>query len=504
MECQFIPKSCTNIRTSLTESTVLVQYDLHNQSKTVSLHIPPAGPVTSWTVIPDLNFLITVDLSFFATATGQDGHSHCRCVYCDLTRNDWNDSTCPKGNKLSLSMLKDYATQNSCQRTSTKIDTKGVIMTPQLDIEPQNYIVPLLHLMIGLVNKAWASLILFFDEFVEVISDKEAELKDHIRDCEKIIKEFENELEILVVNKNMAYAELSQTKSNRESLKSLITETNTSIRQYTDMKKKKTAELKQHKIELAKEKKARNGDKNRTENLLYNILDEHNIKKQHFHGGAMNGVCSRRLLDNIDPIFDKVRKMMSEKLKTKSGLTKEKISLLTQVLEDFISLFDILDLVFSRLRILDPTAEEIESAEKGIQMLEFMWKKLQLSITPKCHILFDHTMDQVKSHNGIADLVEDYVEHAHQTGKQLNHLVAHISSPFFREKELVKIRRQWLTNDPLIQQQLQKVRETTKRRIEDSPTVLKCTKSSKKMDLKKVKRETTEKKIRSSLSSNKE
>ena len=112
-------------------------------------------------------------------------------------------------------------------------------MTPQLDIEPQNYIVPLLHLMIGLVNKAWASLILFFDEFVEVISDKEAELKDHIRDCEKINKEFENELEILVVNKNMAYAELSQTKSNRESLKSLITETNTSIRQYTDKKRRR-------------------------------------------------------------------------------------------------------------------------------------------------------------------------------------------------------------------------------------------------------------------------
>ena len=38
----------------------------------------------------------------------------------------------------------------------------------------------------------------------------------------------------------------------------------------------------------------------------------------------------------------------------------------------------------------------------------------------ECHILFYHTMDQVKCHNGIADLVEDYVEHAHQTGKQFS------------------------------------------------------------------------------------
>ena len=141
----------------------------------------------------------------------------------------------------------------------------------------------------------------------------------------------------------------------------------------------------------------------------------------------------------IDPKFEKVRKMTLEKLKSKSSLVKDKISLLTWVLEDFISLFEIMDLVFSKLRILDPTAEEIESTEKGVQMLEFTWRKLQLSITPKCHILFDHTFHQVKSHNGIADLVEDYVKHAHQTGKQLDHLVARISSPFFCKKELVKI-----------------------------------------------------------------
>ena len=37
-------------------------------------------------------------------------------------------------------------------------------------------------------------------------------------------------------------------------------------------------------------------------------------------------------------------------------------------------------------------------------------------------MLFDHTIDQVRCHNGIADLIEDYVEHAHQTRKQLDHL----------------------------------------------------------------------------------
>ena len=100
MECQFIPKSSTNMHTTMTESTVVVYYDLHNQSKTVLLHIPPVDPVTSWTVILDFNFLVTGDLSFFATTTGQDGHSHCRCVYCDLTRTQWSNSTHQQGNSL--------------------------------------------------------------------------------------------------------------------------------------------------------------------------------------------------------------------------------------------------------------------------------------------------------------------------------------------------------------------------------------------------------------------
>ena len=117
-----------------------------------------------------------------------------------------------------------------------------------------------------------------------------------------------------------------------------------------------------------------------------------------------------------------------------------------------------------------------------------------MSVTPKCHILFDHTMDQVKAHNGIADLVEDYVEHAHQAGKQLDHLVARINSQCFRQKEMMKIRRQWLGNDPLIQQQLQHIHTITKRRYKDSP-VTKTTKKAKKKESKKVKRESTEKKI---------
>ena len=177
--------------------------------------------------------------------------------------------------------------------------------------------------------------------------------------------------------------------------------------------------------------------------------------------------------------------MMLEKLTLKRDLNETKRKLLTQVVDDFYSLFEIIDIVFTKLRILDPTLEEMESTEKAIRVLEKKWRCLQLSITPKCHTLFYHTMDQVKSHNGIADLVEDYVEHAHQTGKRLDHLVARINSQCFREKELMKIRRQWLTNDLLIQQQLEQVKVLSKRHMKDSP-VMENPKRSKRKEVKMI------------------
>lgn len=77
-------------------------------------------------------------------------------------------------------------------------------MKPQIQIKPKYYIVPLLHLMIGIVNKIWFSMIYFFDKFVENMSKKEASLKDLVRDIVKEIDDLNEEIEINTVNKNMA------------------------------------------------------------------------------------------------------------------------------------------------------------------------------------------------------------------------------------------------------------------------------------------------------------
>ena len=61
------------------------------------------------------------------------------------------------------------------------------------------------------------------------------------------------------------------------------------------------------------------------------------------------------------------------------------------------------------------------------------------------------------------DMVEDFVEKAHQEGKKLDHLVARMCSQSFRQQELAKIRRKWLEKDPDVLVQIDKVQTSSKR-----------------------------------------
>ena len=131
----------------------------------------------------------------------------------------------------------------------------------------------------------------------------------------------------------------------------------------------------------------------------------------------MNGVCCRRLLDNTKVIFEKVINLVHEKVSMNIRRKNNNVSQLTEVIDTFESLFECMDVVFSKLRILDPTMEEINEMTVGIKGLETLWIELDLSMTPKMHILCNHTIKQVKRFGGIADKVEDFVEKSHQVGK---------------------------------------------------------------------------------------
>ena len=249
------------------------------------------------------------------------------------------------------------------------------------------------------------------------------------------------------------------------------------------------------KRQLVEERSKRSGDITGLDNLLYHILDQKKIKKQHFHGGAMNGVCCRRLLDNVKEIFDEIKNVVSDKVSQQQSKNDLEIERITLVINDFYHLFETTDIVFFQLRILDPTLEEIESIKKSVSVFEKLWKNIDLKQGPKLHILFDHVIEQVELFKGISDLVEDFIEQYHQTGKMLDHLVARMSTQCFRQQELVKIRRQWLSNNPHIENQIDVVNQIRMRKSSNLPSIQKrkVTKHQMNGELKKIKREMVQK-----------
>ena len=149
------------------------------------------------TIFPSLKLVIAGDLSFFVTSTGRDGHSHCRCPYCDLSMAEWKDHS-----NIATPMTLELLTQSAtAHHNSPKFDTKVIVMPPLLNIELSMYIVPLLHLMIGLVNKVWSSLCLFLDEYIENIRKVEATCKQEVIQCTAILEKIAEEIEIHTINK---------------------------------------------------------------------------------------------------------------------------------------------------------------------------------------------------------------------------------------------------------------------------------------------------------------
>ena len=482
VQCELIPKDASNINIQSQGDGTYLNYTDNNKSYKVRVSEKLSKHTSYQTVIHNFKIVVCGDLSFYATVTGRDGHLHVRCPYCDLTTNEWTDYP-DTGNIMTLAKLRELAV---LKQSNPKYDSKGVVMLPQLDVEPSMYIVPILHLLIGLINKVWTSLGHFLDDFVETITREEATIKE---ECQKLKEELEiikEEIEVHTTNKHVASAEIDFSHEAKE-----VYDTSCNLlKKLEEKKRSKNQLLKTRKKQLSEMKKKRIGDEKGIEYLLYEILEQSKIRKQAFHGGAMNGVACRRLLDDIEIIFPKVRDLAHER----ANLNRNRTTLIEHdkiddILDQFLSIFQTLDVVFALLRLVDPTEEEMSNMEKIIDQLRMQWKKLELHETPKFHILTTHTLMQVRLFGGISDLAEDFVEKSHQIGNRLNHLTSRMNTQNYRDQELMKLRRRWLNTNPLVQDQIQQVKESTRRKNSNHSTPTKKFKKDIKKEAKLIKRE---------------
>ena len=536
-----------------------------------------------WTVVDNFVHFVCGDLAFLATIQGRDETSHCRCPWCDLSSKEWNKKDQSReGRPLTLDCLTSYGqkalqycndltaargarraatavtttatvtaavaptiaadvaptTTDATTTTDTptrrgrgwlppKPDTKGVKSMPQWKIEPRRLIVPLLHLEIGLLNKAWTCLNDYFDVYVENIPQEERNLRENLREKRETLAKLEDEHDLTFVQKQTAYKQLSslrkqlsavKTDSKRKrpaptpEQKSILKQRQAQLEDAIKLKinlikdlKKELEKMKDEKarikvyitnisdsIKSAKQKRI--GDEDGLDSHVEKILAETaKIYPQAFHGGQMNGVCCLRFLNNVEEIMDKVRGKASERLKGREANGDNENMCtdvqLTKVVDDYTNLFRVMDLSFSLLRTPAPTEDEINEARKAIFVLEKLWRNLNINITPKAHVLFVHAVDQFEMFGGIADKVEDFVEKSHQLGKQLDHLTARMPKQCYRQQQLIHIKRMWLQQHPAIQKQILVASTFSKRKVKDVEKRWKKSKLNAKKSMRVTKKE---------------
>ena len=124
--CKFIPKDATYVRTQTNNNQVIkliyfCKGEEHEEEIGVRLNDCESE---CWEVIPNIKVIVAGDLCFFATCTGRDGRSHCRCTYCDSSPSLWNQETPSSYNTLTKEMLIKYGTHYQCSVAKKKLIPK--------------------------------------------------------------------------------------------------------------------------------------------------------------------------------------------------------------------------------------------------------------------------------------------------------------------------------------------------------------------------------------------
>jgi hypothetical protein len=446
-----------------------------------------------WSVIDNFYYSVAGDIAYFMTIQGRGPSTTSRCPYCDLKASQWKRSK-KKGNLLTLVILREMQEKwfkyvKDCEEAKAsgkvpppKPDTLGVTGEIHCSADPARFTLPILHLLIGLLNKALEDFRLWLDVHVEFIGKEEMALRKKyattLQKHEVITERMQDigfEKQDLYHHKKELEEALEEGKDDhklqelnrtKQHIKDLINE-------WKDLKerKKPLSQMKtQLKTEMDKATKDRIGD----DDGLKTVFDASmklraRIVASAYHGGSLNGVDCKRFLNELEYIMSDIKKESEERLKK----SQEKYDVVTtsddlrSKLETFTQLMLTMDCVFSLLRTPAPTDKDREDLEDSIKVFRALWEKLEINVTVKAHILFDHAMDHFSKEGGISDRVEDFIEKHHQTISGLDHLAATLPSGCFKQQQELIMKRLFQKSHPKIQKQVKKVNEDAKRNFKD-------------------------------------
>lgn len=523
VRCSLVPK---NSALSLDDGVLHIKHD--NEDHDIHYEDLSPPPTHFWPVIKgSVEILCLCDLCAAFTFQGRDGHSHCKCISCDLKMSEWKQPDHRVGETLTLEKLEEsWAARTTDDGQQDKLKY-GVKMEHLWGICPTKYVPPLLHIALGLCNDVYDSLIHWclysnIDDFGEeerngLIKnfDLNAELQREIEALPRLQElqtSANTELaELMNILPNLKKQLRAQNKSNVQSTRNLAAENQIRV----DNGKSRLLALKANKKELAQSiaSSKKNitslssqikGNQDTVKKLalerkkgssgicvdLENTLSANNIPYKMFFGGHMTYITCRSFMTKIEAITKDNESKIVGRLETRQVnqdsnlhevLHPITIAACKSKLQKYEEVFELLDATFACLRIIDPTEDEFCLAQQLVDRVKAAWDDLELSVTPKAHILFEHVVPLSRKFGGLGDKVEEFIEEMHQQQKRQTQLVSRMSAGFEAQMRTTH-RNLWMNNHPLVERELANVNTFKKRNVSESTSNANTEKADKMKD----------------------
>jgi len=142
-----------------------------------------------------------------------------------------------------------------------------------------------------------------------------------------------------------------------------------------------------------------------------------NISAAAYHGGKLNGVHCRRVMQQAQSVFQQIQQLLMQS-NSAERCDNEKIMFECALHRDICLT---LDTICSKLRLKhgEPTQQDYTTLQQAMVNLHYLWGKANINYTPKTHAYLKNAIDQMSRFNGIGDMLEDDVEHIHQKAAKI-------------------------------------------------------------------------------------
>ena len=403
-----------------------------------------------------LSVKITGDLAFLNTALGKENMSGHWCPWCKLAPAEWSVEGHAPGEKWTIEkaiLLREEIEEAARNNVNLPPSTiKGCTDAPLLDAVPiEDYIIPILHILIGMGNRLIGSIFEWIKARVEKRSPQQIAITNLVYGAQlnynRASEDFNAWIErdgILLTEKQIEKKRLKDELSERDDNGIFIIHERIRRREMNDQIKVLLQEIKalqlekkqvtDTRMECSKQLTIIKADAKKSMAALgkitYPVCDEiedkilkvkHGITKSHYHGGEYNGKGMLKLMTNSDTLMKDFCNYKIEKIPENERASNTEVQEITSKYSKILLVFD---KIFSTARSSTGSLsdDDIALLVTFLQQAMVLWRKLQLSVTPKVHVLEDHLVEQLLkeehgvSLRGIGEFTEDFVEQAHQFG----------------------------------------------------------------------------------------